>query len=100
MGMISTALGDAGKRMFQPMTMLTGGANLAVTGTKAIRESQKPKVQAPIPMPQASRAPDRGALGAGLAAMQGGPMAGTSSTFLTGPAGVKGVNVGRALLGE
>lgn len=102
MSQMSIALDDIGKNLFKPKTMLSGGLNLPFSGMKAIRAAERAARQPMVaaPAPQAARAPDRAALGAGLSAMMGGPMAGTSSTFLTGPAGAKGGNLGKALLGE
>jgi len=85
MGMITAALGDAGKRMFSPAAILTGGASLAVTGTKAGMDSMKPPKPPPaVAPPQASKAPTRGASGGGFTT----PGTTATGTLLTGPGGV------------
>ena len=95
---LASSLGTAGA----VGATLAGGALLG----KAVSSKPKmPALPAPEKPPQATKAPDRQAVVAGNAAAAGpgGALAGNSSTFLTGPAGIdpSTLNLGKnTLLGQ
>lgn len=100
--MINAALGDFKKNAFSKAGILTGGASMGFTGTKAIMASMKPPAAAAqaaaTPPPQGATKPTVGA-----ASKPGGAIAGQSGTLLTGPGGVdtSSLNLGRnKLLGQ
>lgn len=105
--MINAAIGDFKKNAFSKAGILTGGASMGFTGTKAIMASMKPPAAAAqaaaaqaaaTPPPQGATKPTVGA-----ASKPGGAIAGQSGTLLTGPGGVdtSSLNLGRnKLLGQ
>lgn len=103
MGIFRPLIADAGKRMFSPAALLTGGASLAVTGMKALKDAQKPAaVQAATQATSGTQAAKSPAMGAS-ASPGGGGMAAPAGTLLTGPGGVDltRLNLGRnTLLGQ
>jgi hypothetical protein len=84
-------------------------ASAATAGVSIYNALSKPDapaaaaVPAPEKPPQATKTPDRKAVGSANAAMAAGPMAGNASTFLTGSGGVDpgALNLGKnTLLGQ
>lgn len=103
MGNFAGALADFKKNWNSPMALLTGGASLAVTGTKAaMKKPSAPQgataQAAAAPAPQGAQAAGRPAVGGGGSRPGGG-----TGTFLTGPDGVdpNALKLGKnMLLGE
>lgn len=100
MGNIRAAFSDLGKNIFTPKAFLTGGASLAVSGTRAaMKKPGAPTMPAPL---QGTSAPGGGAAGGtGSSATVGGGAPG--GTLLTGPGGVDRslLNLGKnTLLGQ
>lgn len=103
MSIFGPALLDAKKNMFSPAALLTGGASLAVTGTKAMMKGAEAAPAAPAPQAaaaaaQPTKAPSRPASGGGAG------MAGAlPGAMLTGPGGItpSSLNLGKnTLLGQ
>lgn len=101
MSIFGPALLDAKKNMFSPAALLTGGASLAVSGTKAMMKGPEAGASQAVQTPaaaQAPKAPSRPAAGGGA-----GMMGALPAASLTGAGGVDPttLNLGKnTLLGQ